>query len=82
MNAYLSVDHETTIKFMRQLMPATDFRHWLSDKLFVLGENPAHHFCDTAPCGRFSDKEHYNQPSGYVQVTGWNNLIPQQWFVD
>jgi hypothetical protein len=67
---------------MRFQQAVTDFRHWLSNKFFVVGENSPHRFFGTTPCDRFLNREHHHPPSGYVQVTVWSSLIPQQWFVD
>jgi hypothetical protein len=67
---------------MRSQRVVIDLHHWLSNKFFVVGENLRHRFFDTTPCVQFLNKEHHHPPSGYVQVTGWISLIPQQSFVD
>ncbi|CEK09630.1 protein of unknown function [Legionella hackeliae] len=38
---------------MRSQRAATDLRHWLSNKFFVVGENSAHRFFGIKPCDLF-----------------------------
>ncbi len=67
---------------MRSQRAATDLRHWLSNKFFVVGESSPHRFFGTTPCDQFLNRERHHPTNGYVQVTGWISLIPQQSFVD